>query len=88
MLSRSIVSDSLSTLCTVAHQPALSVGFFRREYWSGLPFPAPRDLPDPGIETTSLESPALAGRFFTIVPPGSSIPNAQLCFVTIQASGC
>ena len=42
-----------------------SMGFPRQEYWSGLPFPFPRDLPDPGIEPTSLMSPALAGRFFT-----------------------
>ena len=41
--------------------------FFRQEYWSGLPFPPPEDLPDPGIELTS---PALAGGFFTTEPPG------------------
>ena len=35
------------------------MGFFRQEYWSGLPFPSPRDLPKPGIEPTSLVSPAL-----------------------------
>ena len=35
-----------------------------QEYWSGLPFPPPRDLPDPGIKPTSPESPALAGGFF------------------------
>ena len=46
----------------VAHQTPLSMGFPRQEYWIGLPFPSPGDLPDPGIET---ESPALAGRFFT-----------------------
>ena len=39
--------------------------FYRQEYWSGLPFPSPWDLPDPGIKTASLASPALAGRFFT-----------------------
>ena len=49
---------------TVAHQAPLSVKFSRQEYWSGLPFPPPGDLPDPGIEPTSLTSPALA--FFTI----------------------
>ena len=48
---------------TVAHQ-AVSMGFSRQEYWSGLPFPTPGDLPDPGIEPTSLMSPALAGGFF------------------------
>ena len=44
----------------------LSMGFSRQEYWSGLPFPAPGDLPDPGIEPTS---PASAGGFFTTEPP-------------------
>ena len=48
----------------------LSMGFSSQEYWSGLPFPPPRDLPDPGIEPVSLMSPALAGRFFTTAPPG------------------
>ena len=42
----------------------LSMGFSRQEYWSGLPCPPPGDLPGPGIEPTSLTSPALAGRFF------------------------
>ena len=51
---------------TVAHQAALSIGL---EYWSGLPFPSPRDLLDPGIK---LASPALASRFFTTVPPGKT----------------
>ena len=39
-----------ATLWTVAHQAPLSMGFSRQEYWSGLPFPSPGDLPDPGIE--------------------------------------
>ena len=43
---------------TVACQASLSMGFSRQEYWSGLPFPSPEDLPDSGIETVSLESPA------------------------------
>ena len=55
----------LATPQTVAHQIPLSMGFPRQEYWSGLPFPTPRDLPNPGIKPTSLESPALAGGFFT-----------------------
>ena len=46
---------------TVASQTPLSIGFRRKEYWSGLPFPPPEALPDPGIE---LESPALAHGFF------------------------
>ena len=50
---------------TVAHQTTLSMGFSRQEYWSGLPCPLPRDLPDPGTELTSLMPPVLAGGFFT-----------------------
>ena len=41
------------------------MGYSRQEHLSGLPFPAPGDLPDPGIKLTSLTSPALAGRYFT-----------------------
>ena len=52
------------TPLTVARQAPLSVGFSRQEYWSGLPFPSPGDLPDPGLESTSLVSPALAEGFF------------------------
>ena len=48
-----------ATPWTVAHQASLSTGFPGQEYWSGLPFPPPGDLPDPGIEP---ESPALAGK--------------------------
>ena len=44
--------------------------FSRQGYWSALPFPSPKDLPDPGIEPVSLMSPALEGRFFTADPPG------------------
>ena len=58
MLSRSVVSDS-ATRWTVAHQAPLSMGFSRQEYWSGLPFPTPGDLPDIGIELASPVSPAL-----------------------------
>ena len=53
------------TLQTVARQAALSMGFSRKEYWSGLPCPPPGDLPEPGIEPLSLMSPALTGGFFT-----------------------
>ena len=56
---------SLVTPWTVARQAPLSMGFSRQEYWSGLPFPPPGDLPDPGIKPRSLMSPALAGGFFT-----------------------
>ena len=50
-----------------SRQAPLSVGFPRKEYWSGLPFPSPGDLPDPRIKPMS---PALAGGFFTTEPPG------------------
>ena len=48
--------QSCLTLWTVAHQAPLSMGFSRQEYCSGLPFPPPRDLPDPGIEPASPEA--------------------------------
>ena len=51
---------------TVAYQAPLSTGFPRQEYWSRMPFPTPGDLRNTGIKTTSLASPTLAGRFFTI----------------------
>ena len=50
---------------TVAHQAPLSMGCSRQKYWSGLPFPSPGDLPNPGIKPTTLECPMLAGGFFT-----------------------
>ena len=53
------------TLWTVVHQAPLPMGFFRQEYWSGLPFSTPGDVPDPGIKPASSVSPALAGVFFT-----------------------
>ena len=55
------------------HIPArvlLSMEFSRQEYWSGLPFPFPEDLSDPGIELTSPEAPALQGDFSALEPPG------------------
>ena len=62
----SVVSDQLfETLWTIACQAALSMGFSRQEYRSGLPFPFPGYLPNRGIEPMSLMSPALVGEFFT-----------------------
>ena len=52
-ISLSLVTKSCPTLATpwtIARQAPLSMGFSRQEYWSGLPFPSPGDLPDPGIE--------------------------------------
>ena len=55
-----------ATLCTIAHQAPLSTGFSRQEYWSGLPYLSPGDLPNPqGTEPMSLMSTILAGEFFT-----------------------
>ena len=51
---------------SVARQAPLSMGLFRQEYWSGLSFPPPGDLPNPEIESGS---PAMAGGFFTTEPP-------------------
>ena len=55
---------------TVVCQASLSMEFSRQEYCSGLPFPTPRDLPDPGIEPTSPGAPALVDRFFATALPG------------------
>ena len=71
----SSVTQSCPTLCDPmdCSPPASSIyGIFRQEYWSGLPFPSPGDLPDPGIEPASLMSPASAGRFLTTGPLGES----------------
>ena len=66
---------------TVAHQALLSMGFSKQEYWSGLLCPPPGDLPDPGIESVSLMSPALAGGFFLPqAPPGKFYPSLNYHF--------
>ena len=56
-----------ATPWTVAHQAPLSMGFSRQEYWNGLSFPSPRDLPDPGIKPGS---PTLQADFLPSDPPG------------------
>ena len=82
---------------TVAYQAPLSMGFSRQEYWSGVPFPSPGDLPDPGIEP---RSPALQADALLSEPPGkyffkssnnfkrkqqrwtyNSLPKYSLCLV-------
>ena len=60
-----IVSDSFVTPWTIAHHAPLSIEVSTQEYWNGLPFPSPEDLPDPGIKSMSLMSSALAAGFFT-----------------------
>ena len=89
LFSREVMSDSCVTPWTVILQAPLSVKFPRREYWSRLPFPSPRDLPDPGIEP---ESSALAGRFFTTEPPGKLLlrpiwRSILLLYPTIKLRG-
>ena len=60
---------------TVARQAPLSMGFSKQEYWSGLLFPSPGTLPDPGVKAVS---PALAGEFFTSVPPGKALCRVEV----------
>ena len=69
------------TPCTVAHQAPPSMGFSRQEYWSGLPFPSPGDLPDPGIEP---RSPALQEDALTSEPPGKWDPKTYFLFSKIH----
>ena len=69
------MSNSFATPQTVAHKAPLSMEFSRQEYWSGLPFLPPGDLPNPG---TGPVSPALAAEFFTTKPLGK--PSSQLCY--------
>ena len=61
------MSDCFAISWAVDSQASLSMGFLRQGYWSGLPFPSPGDLPDPGIEPAA---PAWAGGFFTTELPG------------------
>ena len=63
---------------TVAHQAPPSMKFSRQEYWSGLPFPFPGDLPDPGIEP---QSPALQADALPSEPPGKPL---QVGMVTVE----
>ena len=60
MLSHFSSVQLFAMLWTVAHQAPLSMGLSQQEYWSGLPFPPPGNLPNPGIEPESLTSLALA----------------------------
>ena len=71
------------TLWTVAHQAPLSMGFSKHEYWSGLPFPPPEDLPDPGIEPMPL---ALAGRFFITALPGKQCSECVVNYFLYKGS--
>ena len=70
-------------LRTVAFQALLSMGFSRQEYWSQVPFLPPGDLPNPGIEPTSLTPPSLTGMFF--ITSATWEPNMYL-FLFISAA--
>ena len=73
------IAQLCPTLCdpwTIAHQAPPSMGFSRQEYWSGLPFPSPGDLPDPGIEP---RSPTLQADALTSAPPGNPLNTRIQC---------
>ena len=79
----SVVSDS-ATPWSVTHQAPLSMGFSRQEYRSGLPCPPPGNLPNPGIETASPESPALQADSYCLSPQGSPV----MLLKNIQNQSC
>ena len=68
---------------TVAWQAPLSMVLSRQEYWGGLPFSSPGDIPNPGIKSMFPASPALAGGFFITEPPGKS---SYYCYITNHSS--
>ena len=75
-----------ATPWTATCQASQSMGFPRQEYWSGLPFPPPRDLPDPGIKPMS---PALAGEFFTAeLPAAAAAKSLQSCLTLCNPMDC
>ena len=83
---------------TVARQAPLSTGFSRQEHRSGLPLPPPGDLPDPGVEPSSVVSPALAGGFLTTSATWDALSGPKimtfiyLCFImpcySVVSTGC
>ena len=75
-----------ATPWTVAYQAPPSMGFSRQEYWSGVPFPSPGDLPDPGIEPGS---PIFQADALTSEPPGKPEPHLKLAdFSVTRYMGC
>ena len=73
--------SDFTTLWAVACQALLSMGFYKQEYWSGLPFPSPRDLPDPGLEPGS---PALQAG----IELGSPAFQADSLLTELQGKPC
>ena len=85
------MTDSFAFPWIIACQTPLSMGFSRQEYWSGLPFPAPGDISNPGIEPMSPSSPALASGFFTTEPSGQYsflVPPTALSFILNSRRVC
>ena len=76
---------TIATPWTVAHQAPLSKGFSRQEYWRGLPFPSPGDLPDPGIEPTF---PALQVDSLLSEPPGKPQECSYIIVIYILMTQC
>ena len=76
----------LVTSWVVACQAPLFVEFSRQEYWSGLPFPLPGDLTDPGIKPVSLASPALTSRFSTTAPPWKAYSGKLHSVISVYLS--
>ena len=69
---------------TVSLQAPLSMGLSRQEYWSGLPFPSPGDLPNPGIEPTSTMSSALADGFYTTDAPEKPLTDLHVMLLLVR----
>ena len=87
LMAQSLVHVQLfAALRTVARQAPLSVGFPRQEDWSGLPFPPPGDLPDPGIEPASLVAPTPAGGFPSAVPREQRPSERRHQFTALDAA--
>ena len=70
-----------STVGTVAHESPLCMGFSRQEYWSGLLYPPPGDLPDPGIKPVSLTSSHWQAGSSPLGPPGK--PLHEVCYAML-----
>ena len=88
MLNCSAVLDSLQPLWAVALQARLSMEFSRQEYWSRSQFPAPRDLPDPGIESTPPASPASQVDSLPLSHQGSQGPTIKPCKPQLKLNFC
>ena len=91
VLSRFSCVQLFATPWTIAYQVSLSMGFSRQEYWSGLPFPPPRDLPNPGIKPESPVAPALQAHSSPLSHQGSSkrslvLPILLFSFISLHCS--